>query len=542
MDGGSVAAAPRPAWKLAPKVAERTQGLVVSGFGSLQTGRALFLRLDQAGGAWLAALQAVAPITPAIPPAGRGEDAATRAAALALSWAGLSRMGLAPTALASFLRPFREGMMQEDRLRRLGDRRSGKWLKTVVDGGPRWSANTPAPETQAAAAGAYDVAQGEPEEHVETPVTVHALLLLYTGTEAEADSWAAEVLAAIRPHGATEVHRLPLVLDIEGSGISREHFGFADGLSQPEPFDEEGAVLLAGQPARTPAPVQGVPLGEFLIGHVNGHHEKAPGPVVPGDHDGEGDPRPADAGLAPHPDAQGFFDFGQDGSYLVVRELAQDVAAFWLSMDRAAQRIRELDPANTGHVTAEWLAARVVGRDREGNMLCPLSSTGSLAPGADGQPDSGFLFLARDPRGAGCPAGSHVRRANPRDTLAPTPDQAGDLLAAANNHRILRRGRKYGTKIAHDRADDGKDRGLLFMCLNTDIERQFEFVQQTWMLNSDFATLFEETDPLIGPPGRMTLRDQALRRIVQVESFVRMAGGDYFFLPSLPALRYLASL
>jgi hypothetical protein len=33
-----------------------------------------------------------------------------------------------------------------------------------------------------------------------------------------------------------------------------------------------------------------------------------------------------------------------------------------------------------------------------------------------------------------------------------------------------------------------------------------------------------------------------LRRIVDVETFIQCAGGEYFFLPSLPALKYLAQL
>ena len=44
------------------------------------------------------------------------------AAALAFTWTGLQKMGLCADALASFSAPFREGMYQEDRLRRLGDR------------------------------------------------------------------------------------------------------------------------------------------------------------------------------------------------------------------------------------------------------------------------------------------------------------------------------------------------------------------------------------------------------------------------------------
>ena len=90
--------------------------------------------------------------------------------------------------------------------------------------------------------------------------------------------------------------------------------------------------------------------------------------------------------------------------------------------------------------------------------------------------------------------------------------------------------------------EDDKERGLLFVCLNSDIARQFEFIQQTWMLNRNFATLYDETDPLVGPKGGFTIGEKPLRRIVDVETFIQSAGGEYFFLPSLPALKYLASL
>jgi len=69
----------------------------------------------------------------------------------------------------------------------------------------------------------------------------------------------------------------------------------------------------------------------------------------------------------------------------------------------------------------------------------------------------------------------------------------------------------------------------------------FEFIQQTWLLNRNFATLYDETDLLMGPRGRFTIPKQPLRRIVDVQTFIQLAGGEYFFLPSLPALRYLSS-
>ena len=157
-------------------------------------------------------------------------------------------------------------------------------------------------------------------------------------------------------------------------------------------------------------------------------------------------------------------------------------------------------------------------------------------------PENAFGYAATDLHGHGCPVGAHVRRANPRDGLAKDPASAQTLLDAANNHRILRRGRKYGPPPTDRHTDDGAERGLLFICLNADIARQFEFVQQTWILNRNFATLYDETDPLVGPKGGFTIGEQPLRRIVDVETFIQSAGGEYFFLPSLPALKYLASL
>jgi Dyp-type peroxidase family len=539
MDAGPLTATQSPpSWGLAKPVAEATQGFVVTGFGDLPTGRALFLEFtwpgDKGPDGWLNRLLALAPINSAVRPVDASVQ--TRAASIAFSGTGLRRMGLPEAALASFMPSFTEGMFQEDRLRRLGDRREGQWLGTVVEGGPVWSANTPLrPPTSSSPDGFEAPAVFPAEQHISTAITVHALLLLYAKDEPAADAWANQVRTQLLQDGVAEVRRLELMLNLETGNFSREHFGFADALSQPLPYDEGNAVQVGGQPAKQD-PVQGVPLGEFMFGYINGHREKAPGPVAP-----EGDGAARKAGLLASENAEGFYDLGLNGSYLVVRELKQDVAGFWRSMDAAAASLCARDPAHTQHVSASWLAERVIGRDRDGHLLCPGNV--KLPACADGTtPDSSFLFFDRDAQGAGCPPGSHVRRAFPRDALAPDPADKDTLLRAANNHRILRRGRKFGTKLADASKDDGADRGLLFMCLNTDIDRQFEFVQQTWLLNSSFATLFQEVDPLVGPAGPMTIRDAPLRRTVKLDTFVRMAGGDYFFLPSLPALRFLTSL
>jgi deferrochelatase/peroxidase EfeB len=95
--------------------------------------------------------------------------------------------------------------------------------------------------------------------------------------------------------------------------------------------------------------------------------------------------------------------------------------------------------------------------------------------------------------------------------------------------------------------DDGKERGLHFICLNSDIERQFEFVQQTWINNPVFGGLNGEVDPLIGYVAKgdaiMTVPADPVRtRIHNIRRFVRVKGGAYFFLPGIRALRYLASV
>lgn len=489
--------------KLSQPHDKAAQGLVVSGFNHLPWSEALFLELQERGGAWLSVLQNLAPITDA-------DAKDPRAAILAFTCAGLKQLGLDDKILDTFSRPFREGMHQEDRLRRLGDRVDGKWQETVISGGPLWSGGTP------------ERADGTP---------VHALLLLYDVEQDDVKKWADTVTQELASHRVRTVRRLALDLRLDEGKIGREHFGFADGISQPVPYGD--AVVLANGRPFEKDPWHGVPLGEILLGHRNAHNEDAPGPVVPQRS------APPDTGLEPNGAPAGYLNFGLDGTYMVVRELRQDVAEFWNSIRKAVATIQAGDPRAT-HVTEDWLAERIMGRDRDGHLLCP---SGKLAA-RSGQPDNDFGFVRTDPHGHGCPSGSHVRRANPRDGLAKDEASAQTLLDSSNSHRILRRGRKFGKPVPWEKRlePDEQERGLLFICLNTDIERQFEFVQQTWLLNRNFATLFDESDPLVGPKGPFTIREQPLRRIVEVETFVKLVGGEYFFLPSLPALRYLAAL
>jgi deferrochelatase/peroxidase EfeB len=94
------------------------------------------------------------------------------------------------------------------------------------------------------------------------------------------------------------------------------------------------------------------------------------------------------------------------------------------------------------------------------------------------------------------------------------------------------------------------EKGMLFACLCADIERQFEFVQQTWINSPNFHGLSNEPDPIVGtrssnsrftiptPAGPVKLEQPDGGSMNQ---FVTVRGGGYFFLPSRSALLYLAT-
>ncbi|HVK35113.1 MAG TPA: hypothetical protein VM428_05590 [Microlunatus sp.] len=305
------------------------------------------------------------------------------------------------------------------------------------------------------------------------------------------------LLEARESHGSSEV----------------EPFGFRDGISQP--YVPELASSADDTSARP------VALGEFVLGHPNAYGLVTQRPVLPRHLDPRGllpVLRPgADRG---HPD--GGADLGRNGTYLVLRTLAQDVTAFAAYVDATA---RELG------LDAEWLAAKMVGRWRSGASLVqsPDTDRAELATAND------FGYHHDDARGLRCPLGAHVRRANPRDSLDPRPGSDASQ-AVTDRHRLLRRGRVF--------ADDGQQ-GLQFVALNANLGRQFEFVQHSWLNDPKFAGLTTDLDPLVTPrtpDGVFTIPGEPFRaRVHGLPEFVTTLGGAYFFLPGRRALHYLAA-
>ncbi len=152
-----------------------------------------------------------------------------------------------------------------------------------------------------------------------------------------------------------------------------------------------------------------------------------------------------------------------------------------------------------------------------------------------GQPDNDFTYGSSDVGGLSCPLGAHIRRANPRDSFDPGNKTE---LKITNRHRILRVGRPYAAQNSR------KNPGLVFMCMNVDLDRQFEFVQQTWLLSRSFHGLENENDTMLNGRGAKNLftipTANGPLRVRNMSDFITVLGGGYFFMPGRHALQYLA--
>ncbi|HYC96424.1 cytochrome P450 [Brevundimonas sp.] len=342
--------------------------------------------------------------------------------------------------------------------------------------------------------------------------------------------------------------------DRRRSRASYEHFGFRDGVAAPiirgtEQFSPRGGERETVEP------------GEFILGYRNNQGYFAPSVIVPSLSDqAEHLPVAADAmafGFADFKGADEQFanrDFGRNGAFLVIRQLNQDVEGFnRFAAEKADELNREYGSARlhevTGsRVTGDWVKAKMMGRWRDGRPL--IGNPTEDSPGGDRSPDNNFSYGRDDPRGHACPLGAHIRRANPRDSLEPDDPQEQVIT---RRHALLRRGRVYfydrRRKAYAMRRPPARnaEHGLLFVALCADLERQFELVQQTWINNPSFHGLTREPDPISSPAtsggdrcftiptaaGPLTLKN--------MQSFIELRGGGYFFLPSRSAIAYLAN-
>jgi Dyp-type peroxidase family len=449
------------------------QGLVASAYGHLPHGCFVLLEIADATKARAWLGELAGDVTTA---AGRVEGESIN---VALTPSGLEKLGVPRSALGAFSLEFQDGMTESSRSRVLGD---------TGDSAPEYWA------------------WGSPDT-----ASIDLILLLYASTQQELAGMLTR-RADLGGTGLREVHHLDARRD------EREHFGFHDGISQP---------VIEG--FRTGHARDTIKTGEFVLGYPNEYgqftarplleHGEDPGHLLPRDAQGSGRP-----------------DLGRNGTYLVLRQLAQDVSGFWTHLHGVAQS------SGNGYGDATALAARMVGRWPGGAplVLSPDRDDPALSDAND------FAYHQTDQLGLRCPIGAHLRRAHPRDSLDPNPG-SDSSVAIDRMHRLLRRGRLYGPRVDPDDAPgapDDRQRGLQFMCLCANLSRQFEFIQHTWVNNPKFDGLYEDSDPLLGPRGRaFTIQARPTRRrVTNLPAFVQVRGGAYFFLPGIRAMRWLASL
>ena len=393
------------------------QGMILTGYSHLLFSKYLFLEITKAekAKAWL---KTIAPkITSAnwnTGPNGKVEKPPF-AINIAFTYAGLRELGLSPDSLKTFPTEFREGMGDQQRALQLGD-----WNGSEPD---IWEFGSPAK-------------------------AIHILLILQTPDIKTLETLCQEYRTQIdASHGVKLVHTEDGYIPDDG----KEHFGFRDSIAQPE---------IEGSPKPTKS-LDLVKPGEFILGYKNEDGNYPPTPTVHTNADPNHTLQPVVSSSK-----SGLKDLGRNGSYLVFRKMHQDVAGF-----RRYFRDTFSDPAEQA-----LMAAKTVGRWPSGAPL-------TLAPHQDNDPslhpapkDNAFLYMDKDPHGYACPMASHIRRTNPRDSLGEDPAAS---LKNVNRRRIIRRGAVYGPRLPEGVfEDDQAARELLFICLNTNIRSQFEFIQQ----------------------------------------------------------------
>lgn len=310
-----------------------------------------------------------------------------------------------------------------------------------------------------------------------------------------------------------------------GDAAGHEHFGFKDGISQPG-IDGLTSDQKPGQDL--------IKAGEFIVGYPGQDEVQPPAP-------------PPDAYTPVQPSARPQLPpWTKDGSFLVFRRLRQNVGGF-------NQFVSQNAPANG--LSEELLGAKLVGRYKSG---APLERTRDQGPDIDpgaGDPsvaDPSLLGSSKinnfdydaDADGQLVPRAAHIRKTNPRSSAFPGK-------AESDRHRILRRGVPYGPEFSPQEQPyqgntpptDTQDRGLLFLCYQSSIARGFAFIQSQWVNQNDFPNAGDGRDPIISqdvtePQFTLPRTPQALHLTLQ--RWVITTGGEYFFSPSIAAIKQLA--
>ncbi|HUX85298.1 MAG TPA: hypothetical protein VMV20_08680, partial [Chitinophagaceae bacterium] len=326
------------------------QGYVIRGYKHMRYSRYLLLQITDPP----KARQFLAWISPML--TNVEHHAKTSCLNIAFTFQGLKAIGLLEGNLERFSREFREGMVTPHRQRLLGDLDSsdpGQWLW----GGP------------------------SNEE-------VHLLLMIFGAEKRLALEHDARFQKMFPQSGVRQI------LNMDGQTLPRnkEHFGFRDGISQP---------IIKGS-GKTGPKDDFINAGEFILGYRNEYGVYPESPLILGE---QGNP----LDLPDDPSGSGKKDLGMNGSYMVMRQLQEDVDGYWTFLNEKTKN----EDGSLNAAESLKLAAKMMGRWPSGAPVVkfPDADPGHLSD------DNDFNYSKIDPDGLRCPFGSHLRRGNPRDSF-----------------------------------------------------------------------------------------------------------------------------
>jgi Dyp-type peroxidase family len=342
---------------------------------------------------------------------------------------------------------------------------------------------------------------------------VHALLTLAADRERDLNVAASVQRVAAAKTGLTVVFEQEAAT-LSGERAGHEHFGFKDGISQPgvagfDPPDPRDPSQVDGKPG-----TRIIPAGEFVVGLPRANNQ--PPARLP--------------------------DWATNGTFQVVRRMAQDVPGWWAQVAANKAVLDKAGVAVPSGAKTEWLAARAVGRWRSGAAVGHHpDSEPSVKPGS---PEDNQISYADDQDGHKTPLFAHIRKMNPRDALGGAANQP----AAVDPRRIIRRGAPYGEPFDPTQGNGhGPDdpRGLVFVAYMADLASQFEFLQQAWLNDVNFPTPNTGADPMIGVDSTNSLvlagTPSSTTTPLTFHQFVRTEGTVYAFVPAISTLRELAA-
>jgi deferrochelatase/peroxidase EfeB len=355
------------------------------------------------------------------------------------------------------------------------------------------------------------------------------------------------LLSGTGPDDAAWQDMSAVLRDEDGAKVStnKEHFGLSDGFGDPVfegQLSGEGVRLRMIGGGKILPDLSWAPLatGEFLLGYPD-EAQEIPGAAMP-------------------------IEFSRNGTFMAYRKLHENVGSFAAYVEDVGARYARLFGIADPREARETVKAKMVGRWSDGVPLraAPnyqawqaFNAELAAARAAGDKPKLAQIALKftnfqyrPDPDGVQCPVTSHMRRANPRDMLDPnfaSPEKSSwDGSALVNRRRILRRGLPYGDVDPAAPRDDG-EQGIIFLAICTSLFRQFEFVQQQWMQYGLDFNAGSDTCPIIGNHDEeaklVVVTDPATGRqpflCDRIPQLVESRGGDYFFIPSMTALRMI---